>query len=386
LRNNPKDMKRPLTILAIACILIVGISILAKPFIIALAKKQLANVFVQARVSVGDCALKPTHGLSLFNIEITRTGAYDIKIKEATIRYNLFSIFNAAPLTLFLKDTSVRLNAPEKRIQELGNYLHLGQGRPLVRSAEISNLDLDLNALDLTVKAHLSSGLNLTAQSLDYVDLKIDNFEMLGVQLENTSLKLDPGSDQGDFHIAQLKYDKLIVTDIKGKTKVQKTGLSLSDVTAKALDGDIEGNLDLKIGREPQYLVNLQCTGLDIERLVRDFKLEEKFNMTGRLSGNLKLQGIGAQFKILQGGFSTLAPGGTLVITDTKFLENMARTTQQPIGLLLESFKNYRYNTGLMTLDFSDNNIILKTDLEGEAGKRNLSITVHDFKLKKEEQ
>jgi hypothetical protein len=47
----------------------------------------------------------------------------------------------------------------------------------------------------------------------------------------------------------------------------------------------------------------------------------------------------------------------------------------------VESFKDYHYNTALMKLSFDKGNIILDVALEGEAGKRNLSIVLHDFKL-----
>jgi hypothetical protein len=106
--------------------------------------------------------------------------------------------------------------------------------------------------------------------------------------------------------------------------------------------------------------------------------------MTGRLSGDLKLKGRGEQIEILQGSFSTLPPGGTLVIMDTKFLERMAHNTRQPLDLLVESFKNYPYNTGLMSLGFENGSVILKIELEGEAGKRNLNVILHDFSVGKE--
>jgi hypothetical protein len=84
---------------------------------------------------------------------------------------------------------------------------------------------------------------------------------------------------------------------------------------------------------------------------------------------------------VLSGNFSTLQPGGILVIKDDKFLKNLSRTTKQPLDILVESFKDYHYNTALMKLSFDKGNIILDVALEGEAGKRNLSIVLHDFKL-----
>jgi len=53
---------------------------------------------------------------------------------------------------------------------------------------------------------------------------------------------------------------------------------------------------------------------------------------------------------------------------------------------MVENFKNYRYNTGLLSLGLEDNNVILKLALEGNAGKRNLEVIFHDFKLGREEK
>ena len=377
-------MKRFIIILSVFCILLLAVSIFIKPVIIILTKKQLRNVFIQSRVAVGGCVLRPLRGVSLLDIEIKKQGVYDIKIKEAAVRYNLLK---AGPLKLFLKDTGIYLNTPKKEIREFAGSLNLGRGSPpIFGSLDVSKLTLDLNTLDLTAKATLSLGLNLLTQNLDYLDFKMDIFKMPGVQTENVFLKLYPNSAAGNFSIAQMKYDKLRVTDIKGNLKLEDMILSLYGVSARTLDGDLRADMDLKINKQAQYTLNLKCADLDIERFVRDFNLREKFDMSGRLSGDLKLQGKGAHIEILGGNFSTLEPGGTLVIRDTKFLENMARKSRQPLDLLGESFKDFRYNTGVMSLSFEEGNIILKIELEGEAGKRNLKVVLHNFSLGKEEQ
>jgi hypothetical protein len=59
----------------------------------------------------------------------------------------------------------------------------------------------------------------------------------------------------------------------------------------------------------------------------------------------------------------------------------MAEATSQPLSLLVENFKNYRYNIGQVGLGAEGSNVILNISLEGEAGKRQLSVVFHDFKL-----
>lgn len=372
-------MRKKFVIISILCFFLLASLFTVKPLIITLAKKQLGKVFVQSRISVARCALG-ANSLSFFDVEINRQGVYDVKVKEADIQYGLLLSFRYPFLKVFLKGANFRLDAPEKRINDIPVYFNLNQNGPqIISSVDISGLALDVNTQDLSLKAATSLSLNLIAQSLEQLDFKIDSFKMFGVELKNASLKLKGRPGQGDFNIPELKYDKLTVSDIKGKVKLEGMNLSLYEVLAKMLGGDVEGELDLRAGKEIQYSANLKCKGLDVERFVRDFDLREKFDMTGKLSGNLRLQGEGAKIKILDGNFSTIPFGGTLVISNTEFLENMARNTRQPVDLLVESFKNYTYNTGIMSLGLSGNDIIFSFKLEGQAGKRELNVIVHDF-------
>ena len=101
--------------------------------------------------------------------------------------------------------------------------------------------------------------------------------------------------------------------------------------------------------------------------------------MSGFLSGELLLNGDRNTIEVLTGDFSTAHIGGTLVINDTRFLENIARNTNQPVDILVESFQNYHYNSGTMKLSKEKDNLILDVALDGELGKRDLTVTLHNF-------
>ncbi len=384
--NHPKKNRR-LIILCVVPIILLAVIISANSIIRNIAIGQLRNVFVQSQVSVGGTSLLPHRQLSLNDIAIKRPGVYEIKVKAAVIQWDIFSIFKPYPLKVHLKGPWIHVNTPKQGIADFTRYLSLkqGGGMPLGR-IEFSSLGLDLNTEDLKAKMDLSARVNIFAQSLDYLDLKIDNFTMLGVELKDALIKLPLGSESGDFTVKNIKYDKINLDEIKGKLKVEDKTLSLAKVSALLLDGNIQADLKLKADNIPYYWVSLQCLGLNIERLVRDLNLQDKFNMTGRLTGQLTFQGNGAKLEILNGGFSTLQPGGTLVIVDTSFLENMARSSNQPIDLLVESFKNYHYNNAVIQVGFEDGNIVLATNLDGHEGKRQLSVVIHDFNLGKGEQ
>jgi hypothetical protein len=373
--------RRLIVILIIAVFFLFVAALLLKPAITIIAKKQLGDIFKQGRVSIGRCAIKLTRQLNLFDIEIKRQGFYEIKVKEAAIRYNLFSIHKPASRKLFLKSATVYINAPKRRIGDFFSSLNLKPGEPVLGAAEISDLTLDLHMRDIAAKAIFSSELNLIKQWPRFLDIKIDFLNMFGLELEDAVLKAGPGPAAGNFSISRLKYDKLGIIDIKGAVKLEDKEVTLSGISAQALGGNIEGDLELRIENETQYAAHIKCIALDIASLIRDFDWQERFEMRGRLSGELKLKGSGAQLEILEGNFSALAPGGELVIKDAKFLDDMAKNAQKPLDLLVESFKNYSYNTGMAVAGFQDGDIVLKVDLEGQAGKRNLNVILHDFKL-----
>jgi len=183
-----------------------------------------------------------------------------------------------------------------------------------------------------------------------------------------------------------MKYDKLNISAIKSAVRLLGKELFLDGVSACALDGDIGGNLKFRIALDIDYGADLKFTNLDIARFINDFDLKEKFEMTGRLGGDLTLKGKGTDIEILNGRLSSLESGGMLMIKDTKFLENMARNINQSLDLLVENFKNYHYNIATIKLFLDKSNLIIDAALDGETGKRNLNIVLHGFRLKKEGQ
>ncbi len=372
-------MRRLIIILLVVCLISALAAISIRPIIVILAKKQLENIFIKGQVSIGRCVFRPATGLSLFDIAIKNQGVYDIKVKEAAIQFKLFSILKTSSLTISLKSPVVYVNAPKKSIRDFSGYLKIGRGAPIFKSVEVSDLVLDLNMLNMTTRANLGLRLNLPAQSLDYLNLKINTFSIFGLQLENVLLEFGPDSEQGQFSLLSLKYDKFSAADIKGNIKLQDMTFSAYGVSAKVLNGIVQ--LDLKIDKGLCYSLDMKCADFDIEKFIQDFNLREKFDMTGKLNGTLKVKGQANRIEMLEGDFSTLLPGGKLVITDTKFLENMAKTTRQPTSLLVESFKNYWYNIGVMNLGLEKGNIFLKINLQGDTGKRDFNLILHDFKL-----
>jgi hypothetical protein len=378
-------MKKLFFILLTVSFFIFLSSIFINSAIIFLAKRQLNTIFKGSEVTIGSCRLNPVKQLSLFEISIKNKQAYDFLIKEARAEYSLFSIFKSKILKFSLKDAKIYINLPQKSITAFSQYLNLDpKGVFLVKSLELSTFNLDLKAKDFNISGVLFSQVNLIEKIMDYLDIKIDSLGIQGLNLSNISFKAAQGSSEGCFGISQIKYNKLNISEIKSQVMLSGKELFLENVYAKAFDGNIGGNLKFKIDQDFSYDAVLRITNLDIARFINDFDLKEKFEMTGRLIGDLAFKGKGSYIEILNGKLSSLESGGMLIIKDTKFLENMARDTNQSLDLLVENFKDYHYNIGTIKLFLDNSNLILDIVLDGETGKRNINIVLHDSRLKKE--
>lgn len=379
-------MKRLIYFLAIVSVFILAVTIFIKPVIIFLAKSQLKRVFTAGTVFIKDCDFKPLHQLSLFDVEIKRDEIYDFKVKELNLQYSLLSILKRDILKFSLKDSAIEINLPKDGILKFNQYLNLSAPSLFsVRTLELFNLNLNLNAKDLNLVARASTELSLAKQLINSLDFKIDSLVSQSFRLENSFLKINRKHGLGDFYIQKLQYDKFKVADIKSRVRLEDKNLFLDSLSAQTLNGQIGGDLSFKMDRDQEYLANLKFINLDVEKFVNDFNLNEKFQMSGRLGGSLFLNGRGANINILSGDLSATKSGGTLVIKDTEFLEKVARNSNQPLDIVVESFKNYRYNKGAIKLSLDKGDLILDVALDGETGKRNLNITVHDFRLGREE-
>jgi len=379
-------MKRTIYILLLVCILLFAFALFVKPTILFIAKRQLNNVFVNSIVEIGACTLNPLKQLSLLDIEIKKDPLYDFKAGQIGFNFTPFSILKGRILKATLHDVAININLRQGSILELNKQLNSGSAKSLlaIDYLELTNLLLDLKSKELNIKARLSSGIDLVKQEIDQCDLGVDALDCFGLALENASLNAAQLPSSGRLNIAKVKYDKAVINQIKADSRLEGSNLNLDSLSAQLFNGDVLGDLSLKLDKEGAYRADLEFIDLDMDTFVKDFKLEEKFNLSGKLSGVVKIAGRGLDIEIIEGNFKVNASGGTLTISDTGYLEKMARNSGESLDISVESLKDYHYNSGRLKLYLEKSDLILDIALEGEAGKRNLDVILHNFRLKKE--
>ncbi|HAZ09866.1 MAG: hypothetical protein A2047_01655 [Omnitrophica bacterium GWA2_41_15] len=317
----------------------------AKPILLSVTQKELHKIFKESSVQ----GIKVTLNFAEFqNIKI-REKMFDVNIKKARVYYDLRSILN-------------------KKINK----------------AEAIDVDLNFDKDDIKIKAKASLQLDMAAKSIDYIKLNVSSCRTNLFEIEGLILSAFQGQNTGEFYIKAINYNKLKVADVMGKSELKGKLLRISPLLVSFLGGNVKGEFNITLDQDMDYNLSLNTQGMEIKRFVDDMKLNEKFDMTGRLGGAFYLSGKGQDIKDIKGDFNTGAPGGVLIIKDKTFLENVAKQSNQPLDIIVESFRNYNYNNGMIKLFMESGNIGLDLKLDGNSGKRSLTVILHDFNKGKE--
>ncbi len=329
----------------ILVILIIALSIaayfLAKPVLLPIINKELQKAFKES--SVSDFRLTKDF-IEFQGIEIREYGSYDLKIKKARIYYNLQSIL-------------------KKKIDKV----------------EALDLNIDFNKNDIKIKANASLQLDIPAKTIDYIKLNVSSLSTSLFQIEGITLNAEQARGAGEFYIKAVNYNKLKIGDVIGKSELKGSVLNINPVLVSFIGGSVKGEFDISLDQDMNYNLRLNSQGLEIKRLVNDMEFNEKFDMTGKLDGEFSLSGNLRGIKDIKGYFNTDANGGVLIIKDKTFLENVARQSNQSLDIIVESFKNYNYNNGMIKLGMESGNLTMDMRLDGKAGKRSLTVVLHDF-------
>lgn len=356
----------------------------AKPTLLLIVNKQLQKIFKES--SVSDLRLTKDF-IEFRGIEIKEGVSYDFKIKEARIYYALNSILDKKIGKVLFNEVSVKFNMGKNGLPRLYPFSAETSGvssKFSIAKFEATNISLDLTRGDIKIKGNVSLGLDIPTNMVDYIRLNISSLTTNLFQLEGLILNVIQNQDEGEFYIKAINYNKLKIGDVVGKSGLKGNILNISPILVSFLGGNVKGGFNISLDQDMNYNLKLNSQSLDVKRFVDDMEFNEKFDMTGRLDGEFSLSGKGQDIKDMKGYFNTDSNGGILVIKDKTFLENVAKQSNQPLDKLVESFRNYNYNNGMITLGMESGNLVLDMKLNGLTGKRNLTVVLHDFKKGKE--
>ncbi len=355
----------------------------ATPIIINAAKLQLQNTFPASAVSIEKCHFNPKSSLTFSNINIKRENAYNFTIKEVSINYKILQIFKGSIDNVRIDDPFLNVNLRKSTAVKLAEMINIsGPGIFRIREVDLSGARIKLATKDLTLDGRFSLGFSPGEKKARHIDAVFDKLEIRDVLFEEVRIKENPSQDiAADFSVKRIAYNKAVIKDLTGVVRSVGGVLSLDSLKAQLFNGDVLGDIAVALDKNREFSIDLNFSKLDLETLVKDFDLDGKLQLTGRLSGNISVSGRNLDIDDIRGTFKTASEGGLLVIKDTGFLEKLDSQAGQPAGMAAESLKNYAYTVGIVNVSLEEGNIVLGIEMEGDAGKRTFDIVVHDMVL-----
>lgn len=363
-----------------ASLIMLAVVFSAEPLVIFFAKKQLQKVFVASEVSIGRCRLKPWSSLLLSDVSIQRKNSYSCALERVLIEYSIPSLLRGAVDKVSLYSPLIAVTLSDKPVSVWSQYLNLGTGSAVaVKNVEVQNARIDARFKDAAVKTEISCGFDLQRQILQYLRLSLPTLGIGEAQIKNASCYVAQGQEAGSLSVEKIGWKKAAVRAIKAEPSADAQKLIIDAFSAQLSGGEVTGKISALTGGQWESVVEAQFSSIDLEALIKDFQLEEKLALTGRLNGICLLRADASGIGILEGNFTT-AGGGVLNIKDDSMLKHMASGKDVSTAILVESLKNFQYNTGIMKLGMERGNIVLDISLEGQAGRRALTIVLHERK------
>ena len=280
---------------------------------------------------------------------------------------------------LELRDIRLTLKTPSKNFPRPGlpgpgnNWLSF-----LVPSVAVKDLRLDVQTTDLSLQGSFSFTRDMKHSAFEDLSVDVSSLAVGGAQIKNIRASSDkPG--EGPFSVENISFNKFLVEKLGGRFALSDAGVLLDGVSAGFLGGTLRGRLALtRLGETPVCTAEIDLDGIPIAAFLKLWEWDKKVSATGSLRGHLIVEIAGGKLARLDGALLAVSDGH-LVILDEAFLQNIAARSKQPIEIVKASFEDYHYNTGTIGVSLEENDLRLHLDLDGEKGKRDLEVKLHDW-------
>jgi hypothetical protein len=379
---SDEQMKKLIVTLILLIVLAAALGVVfIQPVAIAVTKNSIENALPGAKVTIAKCSIHPEKSVSFSGIRIFRSGAFDIEIKDLGMEYDLRSLARGSVRKTYIKGASINVNSNSK---DLGSLFHGKVSGSVQPGIFVEEIELSGVSFHITIDGSNASGsLDLIFENMELspkkFGLNIDSALVGPVRLKGLRFAAARGMGDGIFGIDVIKVNDINVTGISGQPLLSDKKLVIDKLTARVFNGNAEGVFSLALDKEANFSLDMKVSGIDTHEAVIGLKLGEKVDSTGSIKGELKVEGKGSVLTVIKGVFSVDENGGLFVIKDEEFLKMIAERTKQPIEIIRESFRDYRYSKGTAWLNLEEKDLHSGIALEGVKGKRNVDLVFHDI-------
>ena len=345
-------MKKALVVVSITVCAALALSIVLQAGAVKILQQQIAQRLPGARVSV--------------------TGTIRLRFSLRLWREPLLA-------RIVLKNVLCKIEAPGRALAKIAppSMQVPSGGYSPVGVIVLDRCRIVAHTADARCDAVVSGTYDLARKRLQRVDLSLPLFVYGALRLEGVEAALDRDRPSR-VSVQSAVFDKLRARGVSAVIELRGNDLVVSQGTASVLGGSIGFDGVLPLPDPRGYQLRLQLKGMDVAVLVNDFKWQEKVRASGSLSGSVSVDPQPGTIGRISGLLQADDSGGTVNILDRAFLENIARWSKQPVELITESFRDYRYQAGVLTVDTQGRDLVLDASLSGPQGKRDLTIVLHE--------
>lgn len=322
----------------IFCIVFAAAVLSAPPLIVRLARKAVSGALPGSSVAVRTCRLWPPGACTFSTVEIQRPGMYQVTVPEITVAPGL----------------SGNIRIPEFQIDAL-----TAAGRSQATAAVL---------------------LSGWGKKIARIELRVPALRAPGINITNGSLTADRGRS-GRLTIEEINAGRLAVGGITADTSLDGNTLVLANLSARLLAGSAHGNARISLGPGLPFQAEVKVVNVDMAAAVSEFRVTERFELSGIVDGTASVQGSAAGFGQIRADLTSRAPGGALNIRDQRVIDMIAQRSGQARDLISRSFTDYRYDRAQARLYNSGNALVADIGFEGAGGRRTLQAVLHDFSV-----
>jgi hypothetical protein len=338
--------------------------------------QKIAEAMPGTKVSIGSISGSLVSDITLSHIAIE--DAYSkISFEAATLNYTLPGLFRKSIDQLSLQKGEAIYHSVGHPMPVI-SYGSDSSGAPVKLSKlAISDLKLDIETQDMTLNGKISFVRDLELNKFEDASITLPKLRLGTIMIKDLNSKVNY-AQRGKLTIRQVAFQKWNMDDIQIDLELRNDKLGIRLDSALWLGITLTGAGEVRFAPSPSYAFKIEITALPISRILTTYEWDKKLSVSGQLGGTLEIEGTGARITTLKGVLRN-ATDGNIVILDQAFLQRIADSAKQPIEIIKATFENYHYNTGEVAVSLDDQNIRLGIDLNGEAGKRNLEVYLHDL-------
>lgn len=248
-------------------------------------------------------------------------------------------------------------------------------------SVKIPSFEMELNFLNM----HRAVIMGNPAACIRRIFLVIDQIKYKEWVLSNISINLRfiPSEKlhfSGSITCDAITHDELKLRDIRSTLTCEGNQFAVALDSVRFSGGFLNGIAQGQFDNDTlPCSVSVNLVNINAADLFVILKLDSRLKMTGTWNGSVTAAITGNTLKALNGDLWAHPAGGVLSIPDKILGEQIVASSPSVNKNILDSVLRYTYSKGDMTVTLEDENILLHLLLNGETGKRDISLYLHDL-------